>query len=335
MPNWSVRRSIASARRLVQLAQEHGASLDACLQGTGIGSDQLEGPDVDILPEQELRLIRNVLQTLPQAGALGIEAGLRYRVSDAGIWGYALISSRTLREAFQLTLRYLDLSSVLGDLFFEESEGTGRVRFDYQSIPEELREFVMERDFGVLAAVQRQIVGVPLPARHVQLAYPRPPHAARLEAHFGLVPEYDAPETWLVVDSAIFDRPLPQANEAMLKLCEAEARKLLEQRKLRTGFSAKVRDIILRQPSQGPDMDAVAAELCVTARTLRRYLAEEGTTFRALRDEVLLMLAEELLDTAHMKLDEVAERLGYSDSAAFSHAFKRWKGVPPRAQRRA
>jgi AraC-like DNA-binding protein len=36
-----------------------------------------------------------------------------------------------------------------------------------------------------------------------------------------------------------------------------------------------------------------------------------------------------------MKLAEVAERLGYSDAAAFSHAFKRWKGVTPGAARSA
>lgn len=116
-------------------------------------------------------------------------------------------------------------------------------------------------------------------------------------------------------------------------MCEAECQKLLERRRARSGISSRVRDIILRQPGQAADMEAVAAELCMTSRTLRRHLADEGTSFRALRDEVLMTLAEELIGTARMKLSDVAERLGYSDAAAFSHAFKRWKGVTPGAAR--
>ena len=50
--------------------------------------------------------------------------------------------------------------------------------------------------------------------------------------------------------------------------------------------------------------------------------------------ELLLeTLAEELLTTANLKLEEVAMRLGYAEPANFIHAFKRWKGVSPNAFR--
>jgi AraC-like DNA-binding protein len=35
-----------------------------------------------------------------------------------------------------------------------------------------------------------------------------------------------------------------------------------------------------------------------------------------------------------MTVDEVAERLGYSEASSFAHAFKRWKGISPRTYRR-
>ena len=50
-------------------------------------------------------------------------------------------------------------------------------------------------------------------------------------------------------------------------------------------------------------------------------------------DEVRQTLAEELLLSAHMKLSEIAGRLGYTEPAAFISAFKRWKGMSPTAYR--
>ena len=41
-------------------------------------------------------------------------------------------------------------------------------------------------------------------------------------------------------------------------------------------------------------------------------------------------LAEELLATGGLSLEEIAERLGYGEVSNFIHAFKRWKGVAPR-----
>ena len=43
-------------------------------------------------------------------------------------------------------------------------------------------------------------------------------------------------------------------------------------------------------------------------------------------------LAEGML-SHRMTVAEVAERLGYTEVASFSHAFKRWKGTPPSVYR--
>jgi AraC-like DNA-binding protein len=81
-------------------------------------------------------------------------------------------------------------------------------------------------------------------------------------------------------------------------------------------------------------MQTVAQELHVDPRTLRRHLETEGTSFRGLVTEVRVTLALELLSNTGLTVDEVATRLGYSETASFSHAFKRWRGVPPSQCRR-
>jgi AraC-like DNA-binding protein len=45
-------------------------------------------------------------------------------------------------------------------------------------------------------------------------------------------------------------------------------------------------------------------------------------------------LAIELLSHAGLTVEEVAVRLGYADTASFTHAFTRWRGNPPSQYRR-
>ena len=67
----------------------------------------------------------------------------------------------------------------------------------------------------------------------------------------------------------------------------------------------------------------------MSERTLRRRLADAGTGYQALLDEVRQALAEEMLDTGVLSVEDVAQRLGYAEASSFIHAFKRWRGMTP------
>ena len=75
--------------------------------------------------------------------------------------------------------------------------------------------------------------------------------------------------------------------------------------------------------------EEVAAALHMSVRTLRRHLDEEGTSYRAVVEQTREHLAEELLGTAGLSVEEVARRIGYSEASSVVHAFRRWKGLTP------
>jgi AraC-like DNA-binding protein len=77
------------------------------------------------------------------------------------------------------------------------------------------------------------------------------------------------------------------------------------------------------------DSASVARRLGITSRTLQRRLAEEGTSFRGVRDAALWEAVEVLLSNPSLKIEAIAVSVGFSDLAAFSKAFRRWKGYPP------
>ena len=83
-----------------------------------------------------------------------------------------------------------------------------------------------------------------------------------------------------------------------------------------------------------PTADAVALAMKMSGRTLQRRLEDEGVRFSSLVDEVRERLARRLLEDPALALAEIGYRLGFSDLATFSRAFKRWTGVPPGAFRR-
>lgn len=92
--------------------------------------------------------------------------------------------------------------------------------------------------------------------------------------------------------------------------------------------------IAARLPSSNRRIDVVANSIGFSARTLQRLLGREGISYSKLVDEVRLALARDLLDGTEYRLSEIAERLGYSDAAHFTRAFRRWTGKTPSEHRR-
>ncbi len=83
-----------------------------------------------------------------------------------------------------------------------------------------------------------------------------------------------------------------------------------------------------------PDATVLAAEMGVSTATLRRRLAEAGSSYRELRDECLKEAAEYYLCATEWPIEHVAHRLGFTDGAAFRRAFHRWTGLAPHAWRK-
>jgi AraC-like DNA-binding protein len=120
-------------------------------------------------------------------------------------------------------------------------------------------------------------------------------------------------------------------------------RDVVSRRRGRDGITEQVRVRItqaLARPASGAGgpadagMPAVAAALSMSERTLRRRLAAAGTRYQVLLDEVRQALAEEMLETGMLSVEDVAQRLGYAESSSFIHAFKRWRGETPARFRR-
>ena len=97
---------------------------------------------------------------------------------------------------------------------------------------------------------------------------------------------------------------------------------------------AATRKAIKRLLQQGnPAIRDAARMLGTNVRTLQRRLAESGTRYSWLVEEVRIETAFRLLEREDLTIAEVASALGYRHAAHFTRAFVRWTGVTPRDYR--
>ncbi|PSW16083.1 AraC family transcriptional regulator [Photobacterium rosenbergii] len=74
--------------------------------------------------------------------------------------------------------------------------------------------------------------------------------------------------------------------------------------------------------------------LGTTPRTLQRRLSQEHTSFKHIRDNIMLATACRLMENKDYSLTDIAVELGYADIAHFSRAFRKLTGFPPKDYRK-
>jgi AraC-like DNA-binding protein len=176
------------------------------------------------------------------------------------------------------------------------------------------------------------LTGQKLPGR-AELAFAQPAYMPRF-SHF--LPDvcFDAPAHKLVFSNDLLLLPLIQADPAAQRLAMEQCQRELEALRADISLCGRVAGL-LERGNGFPSLEDVAHTLALSPRTLKRRLKDEATTFSAILDEERKKRACRLLHDHDLSVEDIAERLGYSDAANFSRAFRRLFGMSPRDYRRS
>ncbi|WP_306362899.1 AraC family transcriptional regulator [Nocardia sp. CC227C] len=313
---------------LVDFAGNRSMTTAQALAGTGLVAADLENPEAEIDIAQEFRIVDNILTATGDEPGLGLLAGFSVHLPMLGSLGIALGSCSTVREMAELWARYADLSFAYTRCTLTDAGDRVLVRLDSEAVPARVRRFAIERDLALVRTVQRELLSWDVPVERLEVTLPYAPVYEAVGVLLGITDiAYDRPADVLVLRAVDLQRPMPQANAVLRRQYERMCERLVERRRARIGLAGQVRALLVRRGG-AVDQAAVAADLHMSVRTLRRRLADEGTTFRELVCETTGMLAEELL-AAGFTVDTVASRLGYASPSAFTAAFREWTGQTP------
>ncbi|KHL17076.1 AraC-like DNA-binding protein [Mumia flava] len=327
--DWAFPRAVTAIAVLVECGREHGVDDATLLRGTGLAPSAVGDHEQVVTAAQELQVVRNLRRAVP--GVSGTTVGSRYHLTTFGIFGFALLSSRTVLEAANLALRFVDLSFAFaipaGDLDGDDVV----VTLDEQGVPDDVRSFLVERDLAAIHTCLDELRPGGVPLRRAAFTHPAPSAGAARSAAavLGLEPSYGADRSLIAFDAALLAEPLPLGNSQARATAEGLCRAVVSRRRERHGIAQQVRVLVTQHVLTGAPMEVVAADLGLSVRTLRRRLADAGTSYRALLDEVRRSLAEELLASGGLSVEDAALRLGYAEASSFIAAFRRWTGVTP------
>jgi AraC-like DNA-binding protein len=167
-------------------------------------------------------------------------------------------------------------------------------------------------------------------------AHPRPPRIHALQALLGPAPiAFGCETSGFSLASADIDRPMPAADARTFETIEPLLVEALGAPSVSSSFADRVAAHVAASLPEGVDVGEVARAMHMSGRTLQRRLEQEGTTFSDVLDRALLDVARRVLADPSTTLTDVAVRLGFSDLATFTRAFKRWTGMPPGQWRRS
>lgn len=129
-------------------------------------------------------------------------------------------------------------------------------------------------------------------------------------------PAHQLNRTLATANPAVFQSALTMAGESFNALLEVEM----------GGLRQRIELFLDSIPDQYPSLVTTAKYLRMNERTVRRRLADEGCTYRQIVDKARKERAIALLLNSSIPVDRISDILGYSETASFRHAFRRWTG---------
>ena len=265
--------------------------------------------------------------------AFGLHLARQIDPRDVGLYFYAGSAARDLGEALALFSRYC---RIVNEAFrLTQRSADTAIEFEFAGLPRYAARHNMEY---VVAGIVGGIANDVRPQRRPDESRVRPQSEFRLAGIRAVLrlsgrvrrAEHGAPDLSRCSPPSADHRgseAAPRPSTLLRCCCEGAERKTGT---LRSAVEAEVEKLL---PDGKAKAENVAEALALSLRTLARRLADEGTTYGEVVDQLRKSLATQYLNDPGMSLGQIAWLLGYEGSTSFNHAFKRWTGRSPSADR--
>lgn len=324
---------IGLVRGAVDFADRLGWDIDAMLSEARVSPQLLREGRSRVTEDQLVSLVRTMWRTTDDE-LFGLSRFPLPR-GTFRLLCYALLGAADLREALERLEGFLQaLPAIPASIEIGDETTAISLSIEGEDDPDHLMSIVgLGAAHRLLSWMLRRTVKL----ARVELPFPRPAERESLEFVFDSPLVFGSPTARIVFDSSLLGAPLMRDERDVEEFVNQSPAALLRRPDYRTTVSEQVRRLLevgLRT-GEFPSSTQLAAQLAVSSQTLRRRLAEEDTSVRALLDDVRRDAAISSLVDTDETVAELSERLGFSEQSAFTRAFRRWTGSTPGAYRRS
>jgi hypothetical protein len=268
---------------LPRVLEDMGLDPGTCLAGTGIDPTALQ-PDTRVPFAAMLRALARSAE-VSGCDHVGLIVGLRFRLEHQGMIGRLMACAPTLRRAFADFVAWQPGYSSGAVVYLMQQGEEVALGYGTHAGPDPGCRPLYDGVMGIGARMVEELTEGRVRPLEVHLSYRVPPDIAPYARLLKAPVLFDQPRTCLVFHADALETRLPGADAERRRRLEAEL--MAAARAMDPGIAARVRHALRPMIQDGrAEMPAVAAELRLHPRTLRRRLAEEGVRFGDLRDSV-------------------------------------------------
>lgn len=297
------------------LAKHDVSAIEFCKR-LGISPNVFQNAD-GWLPRAQCFRLSNDLAAVAGDPFAGAHVGSSTDLRELGGWGQSVLAAKDVAHACALASGNVPSIHRGSDVRFLVEGRTARIVFRFADRCEfDPRQFI----FGSLAVLRKVplLAGEPSGIK-VRLTATKTRGVEALEECLGPNIELGCEHDMIEFDRELLDLPLKTHETGPSKATTALT-STVEVARLLSDRLSDDHELSLK---------AMAGRVDVSVRTLQRRLKYCGVEFEELLDEVRRSEAIRLIREGGHSMTEIAYRVGYSDPAHFTRAFRRWTGTAP------
>lgn len=307
------------------LVSELGGDPDRMMRARGI--DPVAAGDINrLIPYNAVAAAIAAAAAELHRPDFGLLLAERQGIDILGPVAVLIRNAQTVSGAIEGVCRYLYRCSPLDVATLERGQSTAIFNYDLALRQTAHREQIIEKSLGVALQAFRLMIGDDFVPVRVTMRHARLSPAARYREFFDCPVEFNARINGLYFSAGMLDRPIRGRDAAALALAE----NYLSQSSVDLPLAEYVRETIHRMMRVShAALVPVAEAMAIHPRVLQRRLAEIGTSFEDILEEVRREMSLHL-SASGLKVSQIAAMLGYSEQSSYSRACQRWHGKSPR-----
>jgi AraC-like DNA-binding protein len=334
-----------AARQAIAALRTHNIKAGPLLHQAGLSERDLTTTGASPLHDRvsavgQARFLDYAAEALDDS-AFGLHLAAKTDPRDAGILFFVASGAKNFGEALALFERYLRIVNEAVRLKLRKTAEGLAVEVEFIDLPRHVVRQNAEFGISLILKALREMAGRNVRPISATFAHARNSDLRDFERFYGCTVEFGRAASegtssdLLEFSNEVLAIPLVTADakllEALQPFCDMAAK---ERRTTAGTLRATVEKEAERLlPHGNATAQTMAKTFAMSVRTLSRKLADEGTTYAEVIDQLRRSLALQYLKDKGMSLSQIAWLLGYEGSTSFNHAFKRWTGRSPSAAR--
>lgn len=291
-----------------------------------VAGDFVEGDRLDLL---SARLLWHRASKLSGDPLLGCKIGLSADYRSIGVLAPIIWHSQSISMALQNIARFQTLISENGAFRYEIDQDKQLIYCQYEETPAAVSSSVQQIlsvTVGVINTVQALSSGS---VRAKSLVLPEGYSAGLFSDFLDIDVVTQGANVGFIMDTQGLQNPITGCDITLYNACLEYANSLLNEKTQSNELIQRVRRFIANNGMLMAGISDCASQFNSYPRSLQRQLAEYGTSYRKIKEEVL---KERTLQELNLgtEIKEIAVLLGYSELSGFYRSFKSWFGMTPK-----